>query len=80
MPDELIFNVDQSPSKFIAATNVTMAEKGSITLTLAETLSSAILPSQVIYKGKTRKEDIQMDSFFLIMKVIGVKCTKLIVC
>ena len=29
IPDALIFNIDQTPSKFIATSKVTMAEKGS---------------------------------------------------
>ena len=29
IPDELILNLDQIPSKFVAASKVTMAEKGS---------------------------------------------------
>ena len=66
IPDELILNVDQTPSKFVPTDNVTMAEKSSkhvsrkesndkcrITVTLAETLSGQILPLQVIYTGKT---------------------------
>ena len=57
IPDELILNVDQTPSKFVPTDNVTMAEKSSkhvsrkggndkrgITVTLAETLSGQILP------------------------------------
>ena len=55
IPDELILNVDQTPSKFVPTDNVTMAEKSSkhvsrkgsndkcrITVTLAETLSGQI--------------------------------------
>ena len=35
IPDELIFNIDQTPSKFITTGNVTMAEKGSKPVPLA---------------------------------------------
>ena len=68
VPDELIINVDQTPSKYVPTENVTMAEKNSkdiprkggndkraITVTLAETLSGTILPFQLIYQGKTRR-------------------------
>ena len=67
IPYALIFNIDQTPSKFITTSKVTMAEKGSkhvvagsndkraITLTLIETLSGDILPFQVIYQGKTAR-------------------------
>ena len=68
VPDELTINVDQTPSKYVPAENVTMAEKNSkhiprkggndkraITVTLAETLSGTILPFQLIYQGKTRR-------------------------
>ena len=68
IPDELIINVDQTPSKFVPTENVTMAEKNSthvskkgasdkrgITVTFAETLSGQILPFQLIYAGKTSR-------------------------
>ena len=68
IPDELILNVDQTPSKFVPTDNVTMAEKSSkhvsrkggndkrgITVTLTETLSGQILPFQLIYTGKTSR-------------------------
>ena len=57
IPDELIINVDQTPSKYVATDKITMAEKNSehvsikgssdkrqITATLAETLAGDILP------------------------------------
>ena len=57
--DELIINIDQTPSKYVASGKVTMAEKGSrhvsrkgaddkrqVTSTLSETLSGEILPFQ----------------------------------
>ena len=66
IPDELITNVDQTPSKYVATCNVTMVEKNSkhvpnqgaddnraITQTLAETLCGDMLPFQMIYTGKT---------------------------
>lgn len=60
--DELILNLDQTSSKFVAASKGTMAEKGSkhvsivggtdkrcITLTVTESLSGQLLPLQVVY-------------------------------
>ena len=68
IPDELIINVDQTPSKFVSTGNFTMAvtnskqvaKKGSndkrgMTITLAETLSGKMLPFQLIYHGKTSR-------------------------
>ena len=68
IPDELIINVDQTPSKFVPTDNVTMAVRGTkhiprtggddkrgITVTLSETLNGAMLPFQLIYKGKTAR-------------------------
>ena len=64
--DELILNLDQTLSTFVAACKVTMTEKGSkhvyfaggtakrcITLTVPKRMSGQLLPLQVIYKGKT---------------------------
>ena len=66
IPDELIINVDQTSSKYMPTSSVTMAEKNSkhvpnqgaddkraITQTLAETLSGDMLPFQIVYTGKT---------------------------
>ena len=66
IPDELILNIDQTPSKYLLTENVTMAETGSkhvsrkggndkcgITVTLSETITGKILPFQLIYTGKT---------------------------
>ena len=66
IPDELITIVDQTPSKYVATSSVTMVEKNSkhvpnqgaddkraITQTLAETLSGDMLPFQIVYTGKT---------------------------
>ena len=68
IPDELIINVDQTPSKFVATDKMTMAAKGekhisragatdkrAITVTLCETLDGHILPFQLIYTGKTER-------------------------
>ena len=68
IPDELIINADQTPSKFVPTDNITMAVKGSkhiprkgandkrgITATLLETLNGVMLPFQLIYKGKTKR-------------------------
>jgi len=68
IPDELIINADQTPSRFVATDNVTMATKGekhilragatdkqAITVTLCETLDGQILPFQLIYTGKTQR-------------------------
>ena len=66
IPYELIINIDQTPSKYVPFSSVTMAEKKSkhvpkqgadakaaIILTLAETLSGDMLPFQMIYTDKT---------------------------
>ena len=68
IPDELIINVDQTPSKFVATDNVTMTAEGekhisragatdkrAITVTLAETLDGEVLPFQLIYTRKTKR-------------------------
>ena len=68
IPNELIINIQQTPSKYVATGKVTMAEKGSrhvsrkgaddkrqLTATLSETLSGQILQFQLIYKGKTKR-------------------------
>ena len=68
IPDELILNLDQIPSKFVAASKVTMAEKGSkhvsiaggtdkrcIKLTVTKTMSGQLLLLQVIYKRKMER-------------------------
>ena len=66
--DELIINIDQTPSKFAATDNVTIAAKGekhiscagatdktAITVTLSESLDGHILPFQLIYTRKTQR-------------------------
>ena len=68
IPDELILNADQTPSKYVSANNVTMAatnqktipvaggaDKRAVTLTVAQSLSGAVLPFQIIYTGKTKR-------------------------
>ena len=68
IPDEIILNIDQTPSKLVPTGNVTMAETGSkhvsrkgrndkrgITVTLSETITGKIFPSQLIYTGKTAR-------------------------
>lgn len=58
--DELIINVDQTPSKCVPTDNINMAkkiaaDKRCVTVTLSETLKGDILPFQIIYKGKTSR-------------------------
>ena len=68
IPDELILNLDQASPKFVAASKLTIAEKGSkhvsiaggtnkrcITLTVNESMSGQLLPLQVSYKGKMER-------------------------
>ena len=68
IPDELIINVDQTASKFVATDNITMAAKGekqisragvtdkrAMTVTLCESLDSCMLPFQLICTGKTER-------------------------
>lgn len=75
IPDQLIINVDQTPSKYVASGKVTMAEKNSkhvpkfgsgdkrqITATYGETLDGDILPLQLIYKGKTKRSLPKMQN------------------
>ena len=66
--DELIINVDQMASKFVATSNTTIAAKGekhilragatdkiAITVTHCESLNGCMLPFQLIYTGKTER-------------------------
>ena len=68
IPDELVINVDQTPSKFVATDNITMTAKGekhisragatdkrAITVTLCESLDGCMLPFQLIYTRKTER-------------------------
>ena len=68
IPDELIINVDQKASKFVAIDNITMTAKGekhisragatdkrAITVTLCKSLDGCMLPFQFIYTGKTER-------------------------
>ena len=65
IPDKLIINTDQTPSKYVATDNLTMAAKGEkqisrpgsnnkrfIKLALCESHNGTILPFQLFYKGK----------------------------
>ena len=68
IPDDLILNFDQTPSKLVPVGQKTMAQKGStnvtlvgssdkksITATFAVSLSGIFLPPQLIYGGKTNQ-------------------------
>ena len=68
IPDELILNADQTPSKYVPTTNVTMAGQGTahipvrgaddiraITVTTVQSLSCKMLPFQIIQTGKTER-------------------------
>ena len=74
IPDELILNIDQTPSKFVPTENVAMAEtrskhvsrkdgndKRCITVTLSETITGKILPFQLIYTGKTARSLLSVE-------------------
>ena len=60
MPCALILNLDQTPSKFVAVTQTTLAkklitggyERCSITATFAVSFDGTFLPMQLIYGGK----------------------------
>ena len=67
IPDELIINIDQAPSKFVPTENITMNAKGEkhvsrtggndkrcITATLCESLDGTMLPFQLFNKGKQK--------------------------
>ena len=66
--NELITNVDQTPSKYVPTENVTIGEKNSkyvarkrandkrgITVRLVESMSREVLFMQFIYKGKANR-------------------------
>ena len=66
--DKLIFNADQTPSKYVSTSKVTMAEQGSkhvsisggndkrsTTLTIIESMAGEMLQLQVIYQGITER-------------------------
>ena len=68
VPNELILNANQTPSKYVPTTNVTMAEQGTahipargredkraITVTVIQSLSGKMLPFQIIYTGKSER-------------------------
>ena len=68
IPPSLVFNLDQTPSKYIQSSRYTMGKEGaksvsicgssdkqSITATFIVTLDGSFLPMQLIYGGKTSK-------------------------
>ena len=68
IPPSLIINFDQTPSKYVQVSNMTMAkrneknvpisgvtDKRCITATFAITFDNTFLPMQLIYKGKTQQ-------------------------
>lgn len=68
IPSSLIINFDQTPSKYVQVSSMTMEKKGetnvpisgiddkrSITATFSITLDNKFLPMQLIYKGKTNQ-------------------------
>ena len=68
IPDSLIINIDQPPTKYVPVSESTLAKKNSkavaikgssdkrsITATFSITFSGKFLPMQVIYGGKTTK-------------------------
>ena len=68
IPDVLILNADQTPSKYVTASKVTTAkqrekhipvaggnDKRAITLTVIQSLSCVMLPLQVIYQGESER-------------------------
>ena len=68
IPDELIINADQTPSKFVATDSITMAAKGekhickagstdkrSITMTVCESYDGTVLLFQLICTRKTER-------------------------
>ena len=74
IPDSLIINADQTPSKYVPVGRTTLAKKNtkdvpisgsadkrSITATFAETLDGTFLPFQLIYKGKTKQSLPKVD-------------------
>ena len=81
IPDKLIINTDQTPSKYVATNNVTMAikwekyisrtgsnDKRSITLTLCKSHIGAILPFQLICKEK-QQDHCQILIFLTVFPV-----------
>ena len=68
IPDSLIINIDQTPTKYVRVSRSTLAKKNSkavaikgssdkrsITATFSMTFSGKFLPMQLIYGGKTTK-------------------------
>ena len=68
IPDSLIINLDQTPTKYVPVRHTTLAKKNSktvtikgstdkqtITTTFAKSIRGDFLPMQLIYGGKTKK-------------------------
>ena len=68
IPDSLIINIDQTPTKYVPVSRSTLAkknskavaikgssDKSSITATFSITFSGKFLPMQLIYERKTTK-------------------------
>ena len=96
IPDELIINADQTPSKFVATDNITMSARGAkhisragapdkraITVTPCESLDGLMLPFQLI-TGKQRDRYLisifRGDSVCHLVKDIGVTRLKRFAC
>ena len=72
IPDSLVLNSDQTPSKYVTVVRTTMAPKNvavaglndrrAITATLTISLDGKMLPFQAIYGGKT-KQSVQKIKF-----------------
>lgn len=74
IPPSLIINFDQTPSKYVQVSSMTMTERGeknvpisgandkrSITATFSITFDNKFLPMQLIYKGKTKQSLPKVD-------------------
>ena len=74
IPPSLIINFDQTPSKYVQVSSITMAKRGetnvpiagvndkrSITATFSITFDNKFLPMQLIYKGKTNQSLPKID-------------------
>ena len=74
IPSSLTINFDQTPSKYLQVSSMTMAkrretnvpiaganDKRSITATFSTTLDNKFLPIQLVYKGKTNQSLPKVD-------------------
>ena len=64
IPESLVINRDQTPSKYVQVGRFTMAPKvtkKNITLTLTVTMDGKALPFQAIYKGKTKQSLLKVS-------------------